>query len=187
MGGGSLKDQLARLYPHVAPPPPIPAKHPPYSTLDIAQSFVKFCDELAGKDFIDPCGQTISILEENFPKFLNLKLPSTGKKAKANIVLDALRAGTFDPSLYSWDEDRLATLFWIPDVISGCHSLHANCHAEIAGEEVYVKAYDKEGDPIKLLFTVETHAGQRVITTSFLTSFGRLPKFIEQPPIWTKK
>jgi hypothetical protein len=183
----SLKAQLTKIYPELAPFAPIPAKHLPYSNLDIAQSYARFCEELSGKSFKDPCGNNISILEENFPKLLNLKLRSSGAKAKATFVLAALRSGSFDASLYTFEQDRLETIFWIPDVICDCHSLHPNCHTKIEGEEVYVKVYDKEGDPIKILFTIKNNAGQRVITTSFLTSFRRLQKFVRMPALWTKK
>src|ERR1700694_2756132 len=119
--GDSLKGQLAKIFPHLAPPPPTPAKHPPYSSLDIQQSFAKFCQELAGKSFKDPCGNEVFIFEENFPKFLNMKFIATGKNIKASIVIQALQLGTFDPSLYTLENDRLETLFWIPDVIGCCH------------------------------------------------------------------
>jgi hypothetical protein len=183
----SLKAQLAKLFPDLAPPQPPPAKHPPISTLDIPRSYARFCEELADKRFKDPSGNDVLILEKNFPKLLNLKLVSSGLKAKASLVLAALRSGTFDSSLYTFERDRIEALFWIPDVIADCHSLHPNCHATIEGDEVYVKVYDKEGDPIKILFTIPNSDGERVITTSFLTSFRRLPKFIRMPAIWTKK
>jgi len=185
--GEDLRSQLEKLYPqHVTALRPKPAKHQPYCFATIQESYARFCQEISGKDYTDQRGQTVSILEENFPKLLNLKLTCTGKRAKASKVLALLRAGTFDPSLYSYERDRLATLFWVPEVICEPDAIHTNAHSAIQGDEVYVKLYDKEGAPFKLVFMAETYAGRRVVTTSFLTTPNRLSKFLRLPPVWEK-
>jgi len=186
--GEDLKAQLERLYPEPASAPrSLGAKHPPYSNLNIEESYKRFCQEMAQRDYADERGTVISIWEENFPKLLNLKLASNNKHAKASRVLDALRKGEFDASVYKYERDRITTLFWIPQVICDCDAIHLNAHLLIQGDEVYVKRYDKEGKQIKLVFVDSTYAGQRVVTTSFLVTPERLCKFAKMPPKWTKK
>jgi len=181
---GDLKEQLAKLYPDLIPQEP--ARHPPYSDLDIPASYKRFCLELAGKQFNDPRGNTLSIDEANFPKLLGTKLVSTGKKAKAKIVLAQLWGGTFDAALYQIDNGRLRTLFWLPDVMCDCHSIHLNAHDVIEADEVYVKQYGKEGAPIKIIFTL-TFNKTRKVATSFLIQGKDLGKYVKMPPIWQKK
>jgi hypothetical protein len=186
--GEELKAQLERLYPELVSTPCSPgAKHPPYSDLNIEESYERFCLEMAQRDYTDERGTVISILEENFPKLLNLKLASNDKNAKASKVLETLRKGTFDASLYKYERDRITTLFWIPQLICDCDAIHPNGHAKIQGDEVYVKLYDKAGAKIKLVFADSTYAGLRVVTTSFLVTPERLCKFVKFPPIWNKK
>ena len=183
-----LKTQLERLFPDYATVShQAGAKHPPYSNLTIQESYARFCREMAGKDFADQRGFVTSILEENFPKLLNLKLTSSGHGVRASRVLESLRNGTFNASLYTHERDRLITLFWLGDVLCDGDSIHENRHPRIEGDDVYVKSYDKDGSPIKLVFVADTHAGRRIVTTSFLTSPGRLCQFVKMPALWTKK
>jgi hypothetical protein len=185
--GEDLKAQLERLYPELANVPySAGAKHPPYSNLNIEESYARFCQEMASRDYTDERGTVISILEVNFPKLLNLKLASNNRNAKASRVLDSLRKGEFDASIYTYERDRITTLFWIPQVISDCDAIHPNAHPLIQGDEVYLKRYDKEGAQNKLVFVDSTYAGQRVVTTSFLVTPERLCKFLKFPPIWQK-
>src|SRR5438034_3229089 len=130
--GEDLRSQLENLYPElVTAVRPRAAKHRPYCVATIQESYARFCEEISGKDYTDQRGQTVSILEENFPKLLNLKLISTGERAKARKVLTSLRAGTFDASLYSYERYRLATFFWVPEVICDSDAIHRNGHSEI--------------------------------------------------------
>jgi hypothetical protein len=181
---GDLKEQLAKLYPELVTKRP--AKHPPYSDLDIPSSYEKFCADLAGGQLKDQRELIVSIEENNFPKLLGMKLAATGKKVKAKIVLAHLRAGTFSPTDYRIDVGRLRTLFWIADVISDCHSIHPNAHAVIEADEVYVKTYDKLGAPIKLIFTI-TINNVRKVATSFLIDQKDLRKYVAMPALWPKK
>jgi hypothetical protein len=182
---GDLKEQLAKLYPHLVAPEP--AKHPPYSELNIQQSYERYCKEMAGRDINDPRDVLISVLEVNFPKLLGAKMAATHKKAKASLVLATLKDGTFNKDLYQIEDDRLQTLFWIEDTVQGCDSIHDNNHPIIEADEVYVKHYDKIGSTVKLVFVRKLQAGQVIIVTSFLTSPGDLPRFIKMPAVWTKK
>jgi len=160
--------------------------HPPYFAEAVVRCYEKFCAELAGKDLVDPRGDVISILEVNFPKLLNVKLRGSSTKAKASLVLADLRKGIFSAALYAFDRDRLETLFWIPDVIERPDSIHKNAHPRVEGEEVYVKQYQKMGRTVKLVFVKFTYAGQRVVTTSFLTDPERIPLLAEPSFRWRK-
>ncbi|HXL08615.1 MAG TPA: hypothetical protein VN966_00150 [Candidatus Bathyarchaeia archaeon] len=179
---GTLQDELKKLYPKR--PSAKQPTHPPYSNLDIPQSYQKFCADMAGRDFTDPRNTQISVLDVNFPKLLGAKMAATGAKAKASLVLASLKNGTFNPALYEVEDDRIDTLFWIEDTICKCDSIHDNNHPVIEADEVYVKRYDKIGSQVKLVFTRKLDAGQIVIVTSFLTSPADLVRFVKMPPIW---
>ncbi len=181
-----LKNQLARLYPDRAALANAPLR-PPYCDLAIPQVFQRFCKELAGTSITDPRGTIISILEVNFPKLLGLKMAATEKKAKASNVLASLRDGSFNAALYTFQKDRIRTIFWLPDVLTNCDAIHPNGHKIIQADEVYVKRYKKDGAPIKLIFTERLQSGQTIIATSFLVESRDLSRFIQDPAVWTKK
>jgi hypothetical protein len=175
------------------------AKHPPYCDLSIADSYARFCAEIAGRRFRDPRGETVVIHQENFPKLLGMKRadpatgqvivdPHTGKpaKAKASKVLAQLKSGTFQDAAHRVERGRIRTLFWIPDVITDPHSIHPNAHRVVAGDEVYVKKYLKLGYEVKIVVMGPAGDG-RVIITSFLTDESDLAKYVGMPPVWTKK
>jgi hypothetical protein len=84
------------------------------------------------------------------------------------------------------ERDRITTLFWITDVICAADAIHKNAHPTIAGDEVYAKHYDKAGASVKLVFVEATYAGQRVVSTSFMTEPEKLDKFCKHPAIWRK-
>jgi hypothetical protein len=140
------------------------------------------------------------ILERNFPKLLGMKLldPATGKpiidpqtgkqrKAKASKALDALRGGTFEEAAHTVDQGRIRTLFWIPDVVTDPDGIYPNAHPVVAGDEVYVKRYAKDGSEVKLVVVGPADNGQRVIITSFLTSPKELENCISKPALWERQ
>jgi hypothetical protein len=180
----NLKTQLAKLYPSRAP---LAKGHPPYCDLTIPQVFERFCKELAGTSITDPRGTIISIFEVNFPKLLGLKMAATGKKAKASNVLASLHDGSFDAAFYTFQRDRIRTLFWIPETLTACDAIHPNGHKTIQGSEAYIKRYKKDGAPIKIIFTEKLHSGHTIITTSFLVESKELARFIREPATWTSK
>ena len=192
-----LKTQLARIYADRAENLNPGRKHPPYNDLSIAESYARFCAELANIEIRDPRGTAVVILEQNFPKLLGMKMadPATGepmidantgrpRKAKASRVLEDLRNGTFQDAAHVVERGRMRTLFWIPEVISAPDSIHPNAHPVVAGDEVYVKRYTKEGSEIKLVVTAPAPGGRRIIVTSFLTNEADLRNYVEFPPIW---
>lgn len=148
--------------------------------------------ELVHNTFADPLGTRISFFDRNFPKLiqLRLKLPNCpeGLKVRASRFLEEVRSGSFDEQKYQWDAERSGTRLWIPDVIVDPDSIHKNAHVHILGDIVYMKRYDKSGEPHKLVFTYIDHeSGARIVVTSFLTPQRRLHLFLNYPAIWQNK
>ena len=88
------------------------------------------------------------------------------------------------------EQDRMQTLFWIPDVLADPDAIYRNGHTVVAGDEVYVKVFDKPKPQIKLVFTMDKPAGKNIKTvpvTSFLTSRNRAIRMIKGPPLYLKK
>ncbi len=194
-----LKSELAKVY-HLHAAFAGTTTHPPYCDLAISECYKRFCTELAGKEFRDPRGKSVVIHEDNFPKLLGMKLadpqtgqpmidPNSGKqrKAKANRVLAELKTGKFVDAAYTVEIGRVRTLFWVPDVITDPHAIHPNAHPVVAGDEVYVKRYDKNGSEVKLVVMGPSENRGRVIITSFLTDISDLGNYIKEAAIWTKK
>jgi hypothetical protein len=158
----------------------------------IQEAFTKYREEYAGKDFEDPRGISVTLLEENFPKLVKLQFQPDPKRspqrARAKAVLESLRAGTFDEARHFSEQPvRLRTLFWIEDVICHPHGIHPNCAAKVDGEEVYFKRYDRSGSDAKLVFTAIGFGGQRIVITSFLDQCAVLHKYCGLPPLWPEK
>ncbi|MFY9561964.1 MAG: hypothetical protein WAQ52_17155 [Terriglobales bacterium] len=159
---------------------------------NIQEAFARYREEYAGKDFEDPRGIAVTLLEENFPKLVKLMFrPDPNKpavRARAKAVLEPLRNGTLDEAKHFSDQPaRLRTLFWIEDVICRPDGIHPNCAAQVEGEEVYFKRYDRSGSDTKLVFTAIGHCGQRIVITSFLDQSTTLHKYCALPPFWPQK
>jgi hypothetical protein len=123
----------------------------------IQEAFTRYREECAGKDFEDPRGISVTLLQENFPKLVKLRFqPDTtmpSQRARAKRVLESLRNGTFDEvKHFSEQPVRLRNLFWIKEVICNPDGIYANCAAKIEGEEVYFKRYDRLDSDTKLVF-----------------------------------
>ncbi len=93
----------------------------------------------------------------------------------------------FVDAAYTVEIGRVRTLFWVPDVITDPHAIHPNAHPVVAGDEVYVKRYDKNGSEVKLVVMGPSENRGRVIITSFLTDISDLGNYIKEAAIWTKK
>lgn len=162
------------------------ASCPPYCFSSIAEAFRRFDRELAGKYVSDPLGTRVWFMEYNFPKLIQLQY--RGGKARACRAIQHLRSDNPCEDGYTFDSNRLGTLFWIPSLIEDPDSIHQNVHARIMGDEVYVKRYAKAGAAFKIAFTIiDETLNQRVVTTSFLTQEDRLEEFIEKTPKWARK
>lgn len=92
--------------------------HPPHNYLGIADSLKKFeADFLPLSPLVDPRGRRVRILKNNFPKFLNLRFRGGAQQKRAHTILGEIETGTFHEGEYIWEQERLQSLFWIPDVI----------------------------------------------------------------------
>jgi hypothetical protein len=158
----------------------------------IQGAFIRYREAYAGKDFQDPRGICVTLLEENFPKLVKLKFQPDAKRpaqrARAKAVLSSLRDGTFDEARHFSEQPvRLRTLFWIEDVICHPDGIHPNCAAKVEGEEVYFKRYERSDADTKLVFTAIGRGGQRIVITSFLDRAIVLHNYCGLPALWPEK
>ena len=160
-----LKTQLANLYPFYKKG----RKPPEYNDLSIEETYQKF-----KKDFLPLCPltdkleRTIHVVALNFRKLLNLKHKILGDKARAYMLIEELEGGTFNSDNYTWEPDRIQTLFWVPEVITDPDAIYKNNHKVVKADEVYVCVYDKGGSKVKLAFT-STYNNRLEIVSGYLT------------------
>ncbi|MCU1303443.1 MAG: hypothetical protein JWQ87_3727 [Candidatus Sulfotelmatobacter sp.] len=190
---GELKEQLVRIFPDRHPHPWVPkegAASLSYCQLDILNAFRKYCECCANRDVEDPRKICVTLFEENFPKLLKLWLKPSGKlptrKARAKVVIPLLHAGTFNQDLYTWQDVRLRTLFWLEDVIREPDGIYPNCAQVVEGEEVYIKRYNKELSDVKLVFTTIRPGGTRAIITSFLDTASNIGEYCAENPLYCR-
>jgi len=169
--------------------------HPDYNRLNVSQSYARFRNEIvAFGPIVDPTGCRIAIKRESFPKLINIKRLAEGERGKATKLIELIEDGLFDspPGHYrnqefSWERDRIETLFWIPDLIANPDAIYKNGHRIIQGDRVFVKVYDKLGSKIKLAFTQTVGKnGPNVIVTSFLTDPETAISYIRGLPIYSR-
>jgi len=160
-------------------------KHPGYNTLSVVESFHRFCKEILPlSPLVDPRGKRITIIENNFPKFLNLEPKKQGDPARPIILVRAIKAGQFDACKYKWEADRIRDLFWVPEVLTRPDAIYKNKHLVIDADEVYAKVYDKQGSTVKLAFVKDISPKLCVVVTSYLTNPIRAMACFEGEPIW---
>jgi hypothetical protein len=194
---GDLKEQLAAALPDVEHQLAFYAKgslHPRYNDKDIPESLKQFCaDILPAAPFVDPRKKRISIEKENFPKLIHLEHKTLSKEElRASQIVKSIEDGSFNLDDYSIeDASRISTLFWLPEVITDPDAIYQNGHERIAGDEVYVRVYDKSGPRVKLFFTMDINKRGTLIrtvpVTSFLTDPKKVSNFIAGQPIYRRK
>ncbi len=169
------------------------SKHPPYNELSVPDTLTKFCAELLPcSPFLDPRKKTVQIVKNNFPKLAGLQHRNlTRAKLPASAIVASIENGTFDPSEYDLTRnDRLRTLFWIPELISDPDAIYPNAHRIVEGDEVYVRVYDKMGSTLKLLFTLNLRKHGRIIrtvpVTSFLTDARTALSYVRGEPLYLR-
>ena len=165
-------------------------RHQPFNDLGVVETFAKFKqDFLSLCPLEDPLGRNIKVESVNFRKLLNLKHKTLGDKARAWKIVAEIEQGTFDISNYGLPDDRIRTLFWIPEVITDPDAIYRNNHRVIAADEVFVRVYDKLGSKVKLVFTATfgKKPVQRVeIVTSYLTEPHTALKIIDGNPLYIR-
>jgi len=169
---------------------------PRFNELGVSKTLAKFTSEFLPKcPIVDPRGKTITILKSNFPKLISLEhLTLKRDEFSASKIVQSIEDGTFDPKDYKPQElDRMQTLFWIPEVLSDPDAIYSNGHNVVAGDEIYVRVYDKRKPQVKLVFTLDIKRksdGSMIKTvpvTSFLASRNRAIKMIKGAPLYVRK
>jgi hypothetical protein len=166
------------------------ASHPPNNYLGVTETFRKFKrDFLPQGPLRDPLGRKILIRLNNFPKLLNLKMKN-GTKKKAHTVIDELERGLFKEEEYTWEQDRLEALFWIPEMLGNPDAIYRKKRnfGIVEAEEVYFKVYKKDGSPIKVLFTQRVGPkSDRIVITSYVTSRSTAKLYVDGEPLYHRE
>jgi hypothetical protein len=194
---GGLREQLAAALPehgHKLLFYANGSKHPPYNDLPVPETLVQFCSELLPEcPLTDPRGKRISIVKPNFPKLAGLEHLVLGKdELSASDIIRSIEDGLFDLGNYDTTrDDRLRTLFWIPEVMRDPDAIYQNAHKIVVGHEVYVRVYDKMGSKVKLVFTMDIVERKRLIRTvpitSFLTDPATAISYVKGEPLYRRK
>jgi hypothetical protein len=169
--------------------------HPQHNYLKIGDTLEKFKAEfLPLSPLIDPRGRKILIRKTNFPKFLNLRPKDEKNQKRAHTILEEIEAGSFVETDYFFEQDRLQSLFWIPDVICKPDAIYKKKggFGVVEAEEVYVKVYKKQnvGSPVKVVFThrVKGSRGQDwIVISSYFTSRSTAKLYTDGEPLWPIK
>ena len=169
-------------------------KHPPYNNLSVPETLTRFCSDLLPEcPLADPRGKRVSIVKGNFPKLAGLEhLVLKKDELSASDIIRQIEGGYFDLGHYDTaKDDRLRTLFWIPEVVRDPDAIFRNAHKIVVGDEVYVRVYDKMGSKVKLVFTMGIKKGNQLIRTVPVTSFLTDPKtaisYVKGKPLYGRK
>jgi hypothetical protein len=166
--------------------------HPPHNYLGVAATFAKFkTDFLPLSPLIDPRGRRISILQNNYPKLLNLAVKAGKSPQKAHTIIEDIESGRFVEADYVWEQDRLQNLFWIPDVIQDPDAIYRKRRGfgVVEAEEIYLKVYKKDsGSPVKVVFTQRVGGKKKnwVVITSYVTSRSTAKLYTDGEPLYSK-
>ena len=169
--------------------------HPEPNYLDITRTLQKFKAEfLPLSPLIDPRGRQILIRRTNFPKFLNLRHKDENQQRRAHTILDEIEAGVFIEADYLFENERLRSLFWIPDIIRNPDAIYRKKKGfgVVEAEEVYVKVYKKQnvGSPVKVVFTHRVGSSKKkdwIVISSYFTSRATAKLYTDGDPLWTRK
>jgi len=193
---GDLREQLARDYPQVEHQLAFYAqgsRHPPYNNKPVADTLSQFCAEFLPRcPLTDPRRKQISVIKTNFVKLIGLKHKSLNKDDfPASEIIKCIEEGTFELTEYTIEDcSRMNTLFWLPELVSDPDAIYRNGHKLIAGDEVYMRVYDKMGSRVKLLFTKDIKKGGAILKTvpitSFLTSSEEVINFVTGQPLYRR-
>jgi hypothetical protein len=191
--GQDFRKQLAELHPSAAHWllfDEVGAQPPPTNQLSVQDSLALFKkDFLPQCPIVDPRGVRVKIVYYNFPKFLNLHVRKGFQPKKPSTIVDYIAQGKFVPAEYEWLDERLQTLFWVPNVIRDPDAIYRKkrSHGLVKADEVYVKVYNKSGSKIKLVFVDRVGRYNDVIfISSYLTGAHTAVKYCDGPPVWRK-
>jgi hypothetical protein len=167
---------------------------PNLNRLDLRATLAKFCsDFLPICPIIDPRGKSIRIIKSHFPKLVDIEHATLSKdEFSPSQIVKAIEDGTFDPTHYREPRgERKQMLFLVPDVLGDPDAIYKNGHKLVAGDEIYVRVYDKNGSKVKLVFTMDIRKKGKVISTvpitSFLTDANRAKQMVKGDPLYRRK
>lgn len=167
---------------------------PSFNWLGVKETLDKFCsDFLPLCPLVDPRGKKILILKSHFPKLVDLEHATLDRKEfPASLIVKCIENGSFNPDHYKQSRlERMRTLFWIPDIIRDPDAIYPNGHKVVAGDEIYVKVYDKKTSRVKLVFTMDIRQKGKVISTvpvtSFLARSSRARQMVKGDPLYLRK
>jgi hypothetical protein len=87
-------------------------------------------------------------------------------------------------------DDRLRTIFWLPELLCDPDAVYINAHKIVAGDHVFVRVYNKGGSTVKVAFTLDVKKRGRlistVVVTSFLTNPGDAISFVKGEPVYVR-
>jgi hypothetical protein len=193
--GVDLRSQLADAYPehnHKLLFYALGRTRPDYNDLSVQDTFAKFkTDFLPLCPLTDKLGRKIQIAKVNFRKLINLKHKALGDDARARKIIEELETRAFDLANYeAIEQDRIRTLFWVPEVIEDPDAIYKNNHRVVKADEVFVCVYDKPGSRVKLAFTSTFGSGdnKRIeIVTSYLTDAKTAMYCAKGKPLYEKQ
>jgi hypothetical protein len=172
------------------------AKHPPYNEEDVTGSLKLFCSEILPKcPLVDPRKKQIKLIKSNFPKLADLEHKTLSREEfTASDIVSSIENGSFALDDYrDMRQERLKCLLWLPEVICDPDAIYRNAHKIVAGDEVYVRVYDKMGSKVKLAFTMDIRDKKdkrrvirTVIVTSFLTDPATAISYVKGDPVYLR-
>lgn len=168
-------------------------RKPPYNELSVAESLKEFCSTvLPMSPLKTPRGAQIKLVKTNFPKLAGLEHKTHSKAVfSASDIIREIENGAFEQENYDSDrDDRLRTLFWLPELLRDPDAIYQNAHKIVAGDLVYVRVYNKMGSTVKLAFTLDIKKRGRLISTVVITSFLTDPataiSYVKGDPIYLR-
>jgi hypothetical protein len=164
------------------------------NSLGVSGTLNRFCLEFLPQcPLADPRGKEVRIVKSNFPKLADLEHAHLPREVlSASMIVQAIEDGSFDPTHYrEMRVERIQTLFWVPDCIRDPDAIFRNGYKMIAGDEVYVRVYNKSGSKVKLVFTMDIKKNGSIVrtvpVTSFFTNSRRASLFVKGAPLYIRK
>lgn len=165
---------------------------PSYNSLSVADSLAKFCTEILPLSPLQTPRKTIKLIKSNFPKLSGLEHKTLSRaQFSASGIIGEIENGTFAWGNYDPDrDDRMRTLFWLPELLRDPDAIYRNAHKIVAGDEVYVRVYNKMGSTVKLAFTMDVKERHDIVKTVVITTFLTTPataiSYVKGEPLFVR-
>jgi len=146
------------------------AERPPpkLQTLDLAELLAWYERNLCACTLRDPRGHEVRFDIGRFAYMIKLKSKTGNKVRKPSKTAEQIKAGRLGKCEFGgFDEERAATLSWIPMTILRPTLIATNKNQLIPGDGLYVKELDKPGYRYKVLYCKRISATLLLPVTSF--------------------